>query len=115
MPYIVCGNGENRPLMQQAVNDVVFSSLHKVCDESVRNLSTNLLRRLLGDYKSTYISNQLQKVNGICKVDRVFKSSVPSHDYPMGVKYMTGWVSTSETVVSNLKSETQTGAKILWI
>ncbi|GFY33883.1 transposable element Tcb1 transposase [Trichonephila clavipes] len=35
--------------------------------------------------------------------------------YTMGVKYMTGWVSTSGTIGSNLKSETQTGAKILWI
>ncbi|GFT81153.1 transposable element Tcb2 transposase [Trichonephila clavipes] len=41
------------------------------CDESVRNLSTNILRRLFGDdYKFAYISNQLQKANGICKVDR---------------------------------------------
>ncbi|GFW15462.1 hypothetical protein TNCV_4656021 [Trichonephila clavipes] len=37
------------------------------------------------------------------------------HAYPMVVKYMTRWVSTSGTVDSNLKSETQTGAKILWI
>ncbi|GFU06563.1 SCAN domain-containing protein 3 [Trichonephila clavipes] len=48
------------------------------CDESVRNLSTNILRRLFGDYKFAYISNQLQKVNEICKVDRVFKYSVVS-------------------------------------
>ncbi|GFS88850.1 hypothetical protein TNCV_3569501 [Trichonephila clavipes] len=39
----------------------------------------------------------------------------PPHAYTMGVKYMTGWVSTSGTVGSNLKFETQTGAKILWI
>ncbi|GFT37061.1 hypothetical protein TNCV_3135161 [Trichonephila clavipes] len=32
-----------------------------VCDESVRNLSTNLLRRLSGEYKFAFISNQLQK------------------------------------------------------
>ncbi|GFX13952.1 uncharacterized protein TNCV_3611521 [Trichonephila clavipes] len=31
------------------------------CDESVRNLSTNLLRRLFGEYKFAFISNQLQK------------------------------------------------------
>ncbi|GFX14365.1 hypothetical protein TNCV_1768591 [Trichonephila clavipes] len=37
----------------------------------------------------------------------------PPHAYPMGVKYMTGWFSTSGAVGSNLKSETQTGAKIL--
>ncbi|GFU84709.1 hypothetical protein TNCV_2126501 [Trichonephila clavipes] len=35
------------------------------------------------------------------------------HAYPMGVKYMTGWVSASGTVGSNIKSETQIGAKIL--
>ncbi|GFX56076.1 hypothetical protein TNCV_1953961 [Trichonephila clavipes] len=35
------------------------------------------------------------------------------HAFPMGVKYMTGWVSLSGTVGSNLKSKTQTGAKIL--
>ncbi|GFW53523.1 hypothetical protein TNCV_4814291 [Trichonephila clavipes] len=39
----------------------------------------------------------------------------PHHANTMGVKYMTGWVSTSGTVGSNLLSETQTGAKILWI
>ncbi|GFV56095.1 hypothetical protein TNCV_935491 [Trichonephila clavipes] len=39
----------------------------------------------------------------------------PPHAYAMGVKYMTGWVSMSGTVGSNLKSETQTAAKILWI
>ncbi|GFV12098.1 hypothetical protein TNCV_3814001 [Trichonephila clavipes] len=33
--------------------------------------------------------------------------------YTMGIKEMTGWVSTSGTVGSNLKSETQAGAKIL--
>ncbi|GFW11296.1 hypothetical protein TNCV_3808161 [Trichonephila clavipes] len=47
-----------------------------LCDESVRNLSTNILRRLFGDYKFAYISNQLRKVNGICKVGSVFKLSV---------------------------------------
>ncbi|GFU15840.1 hypothetical protein TNCV_2367901 [Trichonephila clavipes] len=31
------------------------------CDESARNLSTNLLRRLFGEYKFAFISNQLQK------------------------------------------------------
>ncbi|GFX65110.1 hypothetical protein TNCV_452481 [Trichonephila clavipes] len=31
------------------------------CDESVRNLSINLLRRLSGEYKFAFISNQLQK------------------------------------------------------
>ncbi|GFU96284.1 ATP-dependent DNA helicase [Trichonephila clavipes] len=31
------------------------------CDESLRNLSTNLLRRLSGEYKFAFISNQLQK------------------------------------------------------
>ncbi|GFX47964.1 DUF5641 domain-containing protein [Trichonephila clavipes] len=31
------------------------------CDESVRNLSTNLLRRLFEKYKFAYISNQLQE------------------------------------------------------
>ncbi|GFW14012.1 hypothetical protein TNCV_4701471 [Trichonephila clavipes] len=31
------------------------------CDESVRNLSTNLLRRLSGEYKFAVNSNQLQK------------------------------------------------------
>ncbi|GFW90828.1 putative DD41D transposase [Trichonephila clavipes] len=36
--------------------------------------------RLFGDYKFANISNQLQKVNGICKVDRVFKSSVQEND-----------------------------------
>ncbi|GFU41478.1 hypothetical protein TNCV_2633281 [Trichonephila clavipes] len=30
-------------------------------DESVRNLSTNLLRRLFGEYKFAYITNQLQE------------------------------------------------------
>ncbi|GFY21991.1 RNA-directed DNA polymerase from mobile element jockey [Trichonephila clavipes] len=33
------------------------------CDESVRNLSTNLLRHLSGEYKFAFISNQLQKEN----------------------------------------------------
>ncbi|GFW63587.1 hypothetical protein TNCV_4328751 [Trichonephila clavipes] len=33
----------------------------KICDESVRNLSTDLLRRLFGEYKFAFISNQLQK------------------------------------------------------
>ncbi|GFV30197.1 hypothetical protein TNCV_96741 [Trichonephila clavipes] len=33
----------------------------EACDESVRNLSTNLLRRLSGEYKFAFISNQLQK------------------------------------------------------
>ncbi|GFX71954.1 hypothetical protein TNCV_1443761 [Trichonephila clavipes] len=51
----------------------VLQKLKEACDESVWNLSTNILRRLIGDYKFAYISNQLQKVNGICKVDRVFK------------------------------------------
>ncbi|GFX01404.1 hypothetical protein TNCV_1863791 [Trichonephila clavipes] len=46
---------------------------------------------------------------------RAFPCLSPPHAYTMGVKYMTGWVSTSGTVGSNLKSETQTGAKILWI
>ncbi|GFW62809.1 mariner Mos1 transposase [Trichonephila clavipes] len=32
-----------------------------ICDESIRNLSTNLLRRLSGEYKFAFISNQLQK------------------------------------------------------
>ncbi|GFU48766.1 retrovirus-related Pol polyprotein from transposon 412 [Trichonephila clavipes] len=36
-------------------------SVQWVCDESVRNLSTNLLRRLFGEYKFAFISNQLQK------------------------------------------------------
>ncbi|GFX15091.1 uncharacterized protein TNCV_4898581 [Trichonephila clavipes] len=31
------------------------------CDESVRNLSTNLLRRLFGENKFAFISNQIQK------------------------------------------------------
>ncbi|GFV82364.1 retrovirus-related Pol polyprotein from transposon opus [Trichonephila clavipes] len=31
------------------------------CDESVRNISTNLLKRLFGKYKFAFISNQLQK------------------------------------------------------
>ncbi|GFU77392.1 hypothetical protein TNCV_3497671 [Trichonephila clavipes] len=35
--------------------------VNKGCDESVRNLSTNLLRRLSGEYKFAFISNQLQK------------------------------------------------------
>ncbi|GFV23407.1 uncharacterized protein TNCV_4781191 [Trichonephila clavipes] len=39
--------------------------------------------------------------------------SGPPHAYTMGVKYRTGWVSTSGTVGSNLKSETRTRAKIL--
>ncbi|GFW86786.1 hypothetical protein TNCV_2809411 [Trichonephila clavipes] len=39
----------------------------------------------------------------------------PPHAYTMGFKYMTGWVSMSGTVGSNLKSETQTEAMILWI
>ncbi|GFX43629.1 hypothetical protein TNCV_510781 [Trichonephila clavipes] len=30
-------------------------------DKSVRNISTNLLRRLFGEYKFAFISNQLQK------------------------------------------------------
>ncbi|GFV87488.1 hypothetical protein TNCV_3281261 [Trichonephila clavipes] len=33
----------------------------EMCDESVQNLSTNLLRRLSGEFKFTFISNQLQK------------------------------------------------------
>ncbi|GFV98623.1 uncharacterized protein TNCV_1453091 [Trichonephila clavipes] len=33
----------------------------RACDESVRNLSTNLLRHLFGEYKFAFISNQLQK------------------------------------------------------
>ncbi|GFT92576.1 hypothetical protein TNCV_1480701 [Trichonephila clavipes] len=37
---------------------------------------------------------------------------IPPHAYTMGVKYMSGWILTSETVGSNLKSETQTGAKL---
>ncbi|GFT83407.1 uncharacterized protein LOC103524116 [Trichonephila clavipes] len=37
----------------------------------------------------------------------------PPHAYTMGVEYMTGWVSTSGRVGSNLKPETRTGAKIL--
>ncbi|GFY05262.1 transposable element Tcb2 transposase [Trichonephila clavipes] len=39
----------------------------------------------------------------------------PPHAYTTRVKYITGWVSTNGTVGSNLKSDTQTGAKILWI
>ncbi|GFT49120.1 hypothetical protein TNCV_3262231 [Trichonephila clavipes] len=35
-----------------------------LCDESVRNLSTNLLRRLSGEYNFAYISNQLQEDEG---------------------------------------------------
>ncbi|GFV37743.1 hypothetical protein TNCV_2281751 [Trichonephila clavipes] len=38
-----------------------------ICDESMRNLSTNNLMRLFGDYKFAYISNQLREANGICK------------------------------------------------
>ncbi|GFW14167.1 hypothetical protein TNCV_3547561 [Trichonephila clavipes] len=36
-------------------------AIFTICDESVRNLSTNLLRRLSGEYKFAFISNQLQK------------------------------------------------------
>ncbi|GFY34027.1 integrase catalytic domain-containing protein [Trichonephila clavipes] len=36
----------------------------------------------------------------------------PPHAYTMGVKYRTGWVSTSGTVGLNIMSETQTEAKI---
>ncbi|GFX73638.1 hypothetical protein TNCV_1264071 [Trichonephila clavipes] len=64
------GNGRDALQMYHACQITEFFS---GCDESVRNLSTNILRRLFGDYKFAYISNQLQKVNGICKVDRVFK------------------------------------------
>ncbi|GFW70470.1 hypothetical protein TNCV_4915901 [Trichonephila clavipes] len=34
---------------------------NSICDESIRNFSTNLLRRLFGEYKFAFISNQLQK------------------------------------------------------
>ncbi|GFX32041.1 uncharacterized protein TNCV_4098911 [Trichonephila clavipes] len=34
---------------------------NSLCDECVRNLSTNLLRCLSGEYKFAFISNQLQK------------------------------------------------------
>ncbi|GFV44948.1 hypothetical protein TNCV_1716961 [Trichonephila clavipes] len=37
----------------------------------------------------------------------------PPHAYTMGMKQMTGWVSTNGTLGSNLKSQTRTGAKIL--
>ncbi|GFU15417.1 hypothetical protein TNCV_2700171 [Trichonephila clavipes] len=37
----------------------------------------------------------------------------PPHAYTMGMKQMTGWVSRSGAHGSNLKSGTQTGAKIL--
>ncbi|GFV80317.1 hypothetical protein TNCV_4957201 [Trichonephila clavipes] len=40
---------------------VLFGWCCKNCDESVRNLSTNLLRRLFGEYIFAFISNQLQK------------------------------------------------------
>ncbi|GFW92916.1 hypothetical protein TNCV_3495491 [Trichonephila clavipes] len=42
---------------------------HKECEESVRNLSTNLLRRLSGEYKFAFISNQLQKEEVLGPVD----------------------------------------------
>ncbi|GFY14460.1 putative DD41D transposase [Trichonephila clavipes] len=50
--------------MEVHVEDVGFMRNYLVadnCDESVRNLSTNLLRRLSGEYKFAFISNQLQK------------------------------------------------------
>ncbi|GFX40407.1 uncharacterized protein TNCV_4320401 [Trichonephila clavipes] len=39
----------------------IAEAVIKTCDESVRNLSTNLLGRLSGEYKFAFISNQLQK------------------------------------------------------
>ncbi|GFX95216.1 histone-lysine N-methyltransferase SETMAR [Trichonephila clavipes] len=60
-------------------NLVLWSFIQLICDESVRNLSTNILRRLFGNYKLAYISNQLREANRICKVDKVFnKTGTPT-------------------------------------
>ncbi|GFU15953.1 hypothetical protein TNCV_2368791 [Trichonephila clavipes] len=48
----------NHPLMKLGNNVFIIPP---TCDEYVRNLSTNILRHLFGDYKIAYISNQLLK------------------------------------------------------
>ncbi|GFW39752.1 transposase domain containing protein [Trichonephila clavipes] len=47
--------------MPRRVDAVLYAQGEPTCDESVRNLSTNLLKRLFGEYKFAFISNQLQK------------------------------------------------------
>ncbi|GFT71202.1 hypothetical protein TNCV_3002031 [Trichonephila clavipes] len=53
------------PRTQNEINSALRLSLDILnvprCDESVRNFSTNLLRRLFGEHKFAFISNQLQK------------------------------------------------------
>ncbi|GFW64034.1 hypothetical protein TNCV_707391 [Trichonephila clavipes] len=53
--------GERSARVQASSRHLIVAQNYEVCDESVRNLSTNLLRCLFGKYKFAFISNQLHK------------------------------------------------------
>ncbi|GFU95145.1 hypothetical protein TNCV_4139291 [Trichonephila clavipes] len=64
----------------------------------------------LGPLKSLVCEMPLPTVEDLPKGLSPLQLTSPPHAYPMGARYMTGWVSTSGKVGSNLKLETQTGA-----
>ncbi|GFS91293.1 hypothetical protein TNCV_1307021 [Trichonephila clavipes] len=59
------------------------------CDESVRNHSTNLLRRLLGNINSRIFPINSKKMNGICKIDQggLHKLNGYGHEILAGVSW----------------------------